>query len=516
MMAIGRLDQDKQEWSELFSNLIDESMRHGSFYDVSKVIVIYSLKLGFSRAHLFFVPAREDANTNNLMIGITSAGVGCIPDFPHSPLGTSLYPMGEWFDLDETRQSRDAIFLHPDQADEIQKQAEAFGYKWPAGEVACLPLWGNNNLLGALLLDHWQQKIVFNEHERSLINLFARQVAIILGNIISISREKRSIQEMATISHIGRQIMEKADDETNLSKLLEEVREQIDLLMDVSDFAFFLLDPESNELDIRLLYERGMHYKGLPNPAKMEIERFLLTKHAKTIFWPEDVYEHLRKNNIKLEGEIPNSCIGVQLHVGEKIIGGITVKHFEGEEQFTRHDLMLLSSVANQITGAIEIRNLSESRKYRARSEDRLDRQLSVFLCHSKVDKAKVQKLYDLLCDQPSVDPWFDQAKLLPGVDWALEIESAVKTADVVIVCLSKNSLSESGYVHKEIRLALDAADRKPDGTIFIIPLRFDYCSVPDRLSRWQYLDYFAGSQDEFNYLMRSLRKRIEELGLIE
>ena len=117
------------------------------------------LKLGFSRAHLFWVPKAEDFNTHNLMIGITCAGEGCIPDFPISLLGTPLYPLSEWFDLDETKQSRDAIFLGSDQADEIQKQAEAFGYQWPAGEVACLPLWGGDSLLGALMLDHGQQKI---------------------------------------------------------------------------------------------------------------------------------------------------------------------------------------------------------------------------------------------------------------------------------------------------------------------------------------------------------------------
>jgi CheY-like chemotaxis protein len=192
-----RKEQREHGWQKIFSSMMEESLRYGSFYDVSRVVVRYALKLGFSRAHLFWVPTREDFNANNLMVGITCAGEGCIPHFPRSPLGTSLYPLSEWLDLNENKQSRDAIFLRSDQAMEIQEQAAAFGYQWPAGEVVCLPLWGNDNILGALMLDHGQQRITLSEHERSLMNLFARQVAIVLENAGSISRERRSVQEMA-------------------------------------------------------------------------------------------------------------------------------------------------------------------------------------------------------------------------------------------------------------------------------------------------------------------------------
>jgi GAF domain-containing protein len=358
-----RTEQREHGWQKLFSSMMEDALQHESFHDVSRVVVEYALNLGFSRAHLFWVPKGEDFNTHNLMVGITNAGEGCIPDFPISPLGTSLYPLNEWFDLGETKGPRDAIFLRLDQEDELRKQAEAFGYQWPRGETACLPLWSGESLLGALVLDHGQQETAISKHERSLLNLFSRQVAIVLENAGLISRERRSVQEMAAISHIGREIMAKAVEETNLSNLLEEVHVQMDLLMDVSDYAFFLLDPESNELDMRLLYERGIRHKGILDPSKTGIERFLLTKPGNAIFWPVDVHEQLRTHKINVGGEIPRSCMGVQLHVGKKIIGGITVKRFESEEQFTRRDYILLTSIGNQISGAIELLHANEFEK---------------------------------------------------------------------------------------------------------------------------------------------------------
>jgi hypothetical protein len=72
-----------------------------------------------------------------------------------------------------------------------------------------------------------------------------------------------------------------------------------------------------------------------------------------------------------------------------------------------------------------------------------------------------------------------DEEKLLPGQDWEAEIRKAVRGSHVVLVCISKSSLTKEGYVQKEIRHALDVADEKPDGTIFVIPVRLERCEVP-------------------------------------
>jgi formylglycine-generating enzyme required for sulfatase activity len=120
--------------------------------------------------------------------------------------------------------------------------------------------------------------------------------------------------------------------------------------------------------------------------------------------------------------------------------------------------------------------------------------------------------LYQKLLAEGWIDPWLDEEKLLPGQDWDLEIEKAVETTDVVIVCLSDNSLNKEGYIQKEIRKVLDVSDQKLDSTIFIIPLRFESCEVPRRLTKWQWVDYFKeGDQQK---LVRALESRAKSLSL--
>ena len=143
------------------------------------------------------------------------------------------------------------------------------------------------------------------------------------------------------------------------------------------------------------------------------------------------------------------------------------------------------------------------------------NRKLRVFLCHASQDKPVVRELYRHLSVEGWIDPWLDEAKLFPGMDWPLEIEKALESTDVVIVCLSSNSVTKEGYVQKELKKILDIAEEKPDGTIFLVPLRLDDCSLPHRLKNWQYEDYFpSGKQfDSYKRILRSLMMRAESVG---
>lgn len=139
------------------------------------------------------------------------------------------------------------------------------------------------------------------------------------------------------------------------------------------------------------------------------------------------------------------------------------------------------------------------------------ERKLKVFLCHSSGDKPAVRELYRRL-RADGVEPWLDEEDLLPGQEWEPEIAKAVRISDVIIVCLSRGSITKEGFVQKEIAFALDVAKEKPPGTIFLVPLRLEACELPDRLSDWH-----AGSLYEergYERLLRALQNRAGGLGL--
>ena len=140
-------------------------------------------------------------------------------------------------------------------------------------------------------------------------------------------------------------------------------------------------------------------------------------------------------------------------------------------------------------------------------------RNLRVFLCHASQDKPIVRELYQRLLAEGWIDPWLDEEKLLPGQDWDMEIEKAVEAADAVIVCLSNRSVSKEGYIQRELKFVLDIALEKPEGTIFVVPLRLDDCELPRRLRSWQFVDYFPAERRKPSYqrLIQSLKLRLVE-----
>jgi len=130
-------------------------------------------------------------------------------------------------------------------------------------------------------------------------------------------------------------------------------------------------------------------------------------------------------------------------------------------------------------------------------------RKPTIFLCHGSQDKPRVRDLYKKLIAH-GYEVWFDEVNLIGGQDWDFEIQKAVRSTDIVIVCLSRESKDKTGYIQKEIRIALDAADYRPEGRGYIIPLRLEECQVPLRLTKWQWVDYYQ--EDGFHRLILALK----------
>jgi len=129
-------------------------------------------------------------------------------------------------------------------------------------------------------------------------------------------------------------------------------------------------------------------------------------------------------------------------------------------------------------------------------------RPLRIFLCHGFQDKPSVRELRHRLLAIGTA-PWLDEEELLPGQNWKLEIGRALRKSDIVIACLSEETVSKTGFVQRELKEAIDAAAERPEGQIFIIPARLDECTLPDSLRGLQWVDLFR--QDGFDRLTRAL-----------
>ncbi len=138
-----------------------------------------------------------------------------------------------------------------------------------------------------------------------------------------------------------------------------------------------------------------------------------------------------------------------------------------------------------------------------AEMENPEEKKMLVFISHASEDKTKARSLCKRLRED-GFDPWLDKERILPGQDWDLEIEKALRGSDAILLCFSKVSAAKEGYVQKEYKRAMSYQAEKPEGTIFVIPVRLDDCEMPFFIQELQWVDYPDGYQS----LVQALNQR--------
>lgn len=146
--------------------------------------------------------------------------------------------------------------------------------------------------------------------------------------------------------------------------------------------------------------------------------------------------------------------------------------------------------------------------------------EIQIFLAHASEDKDRVRELYRKLKNE-GYKPWLDKLDLMPGIQWKNEIPRAIRNSTLFIACLSATSVQKRGYVQSEFRLALRQAADIPANEIYIIPLKFDECQIPDleqadygvKLSDYQGLDYWE--EGAFDRLVAAIEYRRGQLEVL-
>ena len=132
-----------------------------------------------------------------------------------------------------------------------------------------------------------------------------------------------------------------------------------------------------------------------------------------------------------------------------------------------------------------------------------------VFISYAREDQKIAISIYNLI-ESHGFSPWMDNSEILPGQNWELEIEQAIKRSNVFIACLSTKSVNKNGFVQFELKKALEVLDTFPEDRVFIIPIRLEpSCEIPRSLENINWLDYFE--EDAPEKLIEALSYHIPE-----
>lgn len=135
-----------------------------------------------------------------------------------------------------------------------------------------------------------------------------------------------------------------------------------------------------------------------------------------------------------------------------------------------------------------------------------------VFVSYAHEDIDSATRLYEELSATRGITPWFDKRMLLPGMRWKPAIRKAIREADFFIALLSKRSTAKKGFVHHEMRQALEILNEFPEDQIFLVPIRLDDCKIPyEALADIQYVDFFPHWKAGLESVISVINSRLHE-----
>ncbi len=202
-----------------------------------------------------------------------------------------------------------------------------------------------------LSLDNAEQARVLSSEEKKLIQLFGQHAAVALSRAQLFELEQKKSRDLEVLNEIGKRITSRAAEDVD--ELLWEVRTQLALLVDVTNFIAVLYDDELQMLDFRLQVEQGRkRARHWATPDTGLIGRVVATNVA--LYCPQGTCTYRKRHNIRLVGRKSKSWLGVPLRVANQAIGALAVQSYTRRNAFSQEDMQLLTKVADMVAGAIQ------------------------------------------------------------------------------------------------------------------------------------------------------------------
>ena len=136
-------------------------------------------------------------------------------------------------------------------------------------------------------------------------------------------------------------------------------------------------------------------------------------------------------------------------------------------------------------------------------------RNVHAFISYAHEDRAAAESIHREL-SKAGIPLWLDVLDLGPGNNWRLGIADAIEQSFAFVALISSNSVTKTGYVQKELALALEQLALRPPRATYIIPVRLDEARPEHpQLRDVQWVDYFENADLALTRVAGALREQV-------
>ena len=177
--------------------------------------------------------------------------------------------------------------------------------------------------------------------------------------------------ELAVLNQIGQKLNKLASP----SDILESVFEEIGKILDNRNLYITLYDKERQNIIFQVYTKEGVRQFGVERPLGDGVTDYII-RHNEPVFSGPDMDQTRARLGITRHGKPALSYIGVPIYKDVEVVGVIALQDYERVNVYTDHHLELLTTIAAQVSSALENARLyyevQEELEERKRAEEAL------------------------------------------------------------------------------------------------------------------------------------------------
>ncbi len=234
-----------------------------------------------------------------------------------------------------------------------------------------IPMMAKDVIVGAFVSES-EHPHAFDENDLQVMLTFANSAAIAIENVTLFENTERRVRELAVINELSTILARQFQSE----EMWESIFDQLTLLYDLSSLVIALYDVDRGRLDYPIVAENGLSVDVDARPVQ-GIAEAVINFGTSLLFHdlPAEI-ERLQAMQVHFAADEPGaearSWLGVPLRSRTREIIGVIYIYSDLPAYYTDDDLALLTTIAAQISLALDNGRLLEDEQRRRRVADTL------------------------------------------------------------------------------------------------------------------------------------------------
>ncbi|MBN1651832.1 MAG: PAS domain S-box protein [Bacteroidales bacterium] len=195
-----------------------------------------------------------------------------------------------------------------------------------------------------------------------------------VGAIRDISQRKKHELKQSIVSAITKAVIQ----DIEFEKLLQIIQNEINRLMDASNFYFAVHNKETSTLSVPYFSDHFVFMESIPMEGSLT--GYLIEQKKSLMISFDDLQELRRQNKVIGVGKDSLLWLGVPLLKNDNVIGAFVVQSYTDKNAYSKEDQHFLEIIASQISVAIDRKQNEEHLKKALAKAQESDRLKSTFL----------------------------------------------------------------------------------------------------------------------------------------